>query len=333
MRKIRFADTDESVSVMALGCLAYGTKVDKADSFRQLDYYLEQGGNFLDTANNYSFWDADGRGGESEKLLGDWFEGRKARDKVFLATKLGAFPTVGREEFFGYKGNPWTDLTEGLNADTVVSAVEGSLKRLRTDRIDLLYAHVDDRETDQEETLEAFDRLIRAGKVKYIGCSNFKPWRIVRSREISRNRGWASYKAVQQFYTYFKSEVGTDTGMFDQLGEDLFDYVRSGNTMSLLAYTPLLWGSYTQTHKYREEGRLESFVRPQNDERRKRLEQAATELGWTVNQVIYAWMIASDPPVIPLVAVTKFDHLIEDLATGDLILPEEHLERLNAPLN
>ncbi len=329
MRKVNFADTSDKVSVMALGCLPYGTKLSRENSFEQLDYYLEQGGNFLDTANNYSFWDADGKGGESETVLGEWFRQRKSRGKIFLATKMGAFPTVGREDFFSYKGDPWKYLTEGLKKETIISAVEGSLKRMGTDYIDLLYAHVDDRETEQEETLEAFDKLVKEGKAKYIGCSNFKTWRMVRSREISRAHGWTPYKAVQQFYTYFQSEKGVDSGMFDQMGDELFDYVRSGNPMSLLAYTPLLWGSYTQTWKYQEEDRLKNFIRPQNDERRKRLEQVAAETGRTINQVIYAWMINADPPVIPLVAVTRMEHLKEDLAAGNFKLSSKQMDFLN----
>jgi len=333
MKKVNFADTQDKVSVMALGCLAYGTKVSKEKGFEQLDYYQEQGGNFLDTSNNYSFWEADGKGGESEKVLGDWFEERKNRDKVFLATKMGAFPTVSREEFFSYKGNPWEELTEGLKKDRIIAAVEGSLTRLKTDYIDLLYAHVDDRETNQEEALEAFDQLVKEGKVKHIGCSNFKTWRMVRSREISRNHGWTPYKAVQQFHTYFQSEKNADTGMFDQMGEELFDYVRAGNPMSLLGYTPLLWGSYTQTWKYQEEDRLKNFLRPQNEMRRKRLEQVADETGWTINQVIYAWMINSNPQVIPLVAVTRMEHLKENLSASDLTLSKEQMDYLNCPLN
>jgi aryl-alcohol dehydrogenase-like predicted oxidoreductase len=252
---------------------------------------------------------------------------------MFLATKLGAYPRVGREEFYAHPGNPWEDLTEGLSRDVIFSAVDKSLLRLGTDYIDLLYAHVDDRRTDQEETLAAFDELVKSGKVRHIGCSNFKVWRLARAREISRERGFAEYEAVQMFHTYFQTEKGADTGMGDQMGDELFDYVRSGNDMAILGYTPLLWGSYTQAHKYQEEARLAYFARPQNEERRKRLELVAAETGRSVNQIIYAWMIQNDPPVIPLVAVSKLEHLKEDLAAADLTLTKEQLGILNKPLN
>jgi aryl-alcohol dehydrogenase-like predicted oxidoreductase len=333
MKTTQFADTDAQVSVMALGCLPFGTKLDKAQSYALLDYYAEVGGNFLDTANNYSFWEPNGKGGESEAILGDWFRDRGNREKIFLATKLGAYPTVARDEFFSYRGNPWEDLTQGLSRAVIFDAVDKSLARLGTDYIDLLYAHVDDCTVDQEETLEAFDALVKSGKVRHIGCSNFKVWRTARAREISRARGWASYEAVQMFHTYFQTEKGAATGMSDQMGDEIFDYVRSGNRMSLLGYTPLLWGSYTQTHKYQEIDRLANFARPQNDERRKRLERVASETGATVNQVIYAWMMQNDPPVIPLVAVSKLEHLKEDLASVDIALSADQVALLNAPLN
>ena len=332
MKKIQFADTTAQVSEMALGCLPFGSKLDRERSFELLDYYVSQGGNFLDTANNYSFWDAAGKGGESENVLGEWLRARNNRKDIFLATKLGAFPTVTRDEFFSYSGNPWADKTEGLSRKAIMKAVDGSLNRLGVDHIDLLYAHVDDRTVDQEETLGAFADIVKQGKARFIGCSNFKVWRLARARTLSAERGYPEYKAAQMFYTFFQSEKGADTGMSDQMGDELFDYARSGNEMALLAYTPLLWGSYTQTHKYGEIDRLKGFVRPQNDERRKRLERVAAETGRSVNEVIYAWMMQSTPRVIPLVAVSLLEHLKEDLAAASLTLSAEQMGSLNASI-
>jgi len=333
MKKIQFADTDDKISPMALGCLAFGSALDTQQSFSLLDYYVSQGGNFLDTANNYSFWDADGKGGESESVLGEWLHSRKNRDKIFLSTKMGAFPTVSRAEFYAYPGNPWADLTEGLSAKSIVAAVDASLRRLKTDFIDLYYAHVDDRRVDMAETLEALNRLVVSGKIKHIGCSNFKVWRSVEARTISRAHGWAPYKAVQMFHTYFQSEKNANTGMADQMGDEIFDYVRSGNQLSLLGYTPLLWGSYTNPAKYQEIERLNHFVRPQNDQRRKKLETVAKETGASLNQVIYAWMLQSDPPVLPLVAATRIDQLQENLAATELKLSHDQMELLNQPVD
>jgi aryl-alcohol dehydrogenase-like predicted oxidoreductase len=333
MKTTPFADTGIRVSALSLGCLPFGTKLDQTRSYQLLDAYLAQGGSFLDTANNYSFWEPGFQGGESETVLGRWFSERKNRHQVFLATKLGASPTVSREAFFAYSGNPWADLTEGLSAQAIVKAVEGSLRRLGTDHIDLLYAHVDDRRVDQEETLQALDGLVRSGKVRYLGSSNFKVWRLAQAQQLARSHGWSPFKAVQMFHTYYQSERGTATGMADPMGDELFDYVRSGEPLTLLGYTPLLWGSYTQPHKYQEIDRLQAFVRPQNTTRGERLRRVAAESGLTVNQVIYAWMLASDPVVIPLVAVSQLAHLHEDLASADVTLAPEHLRLLNESVN
>lgn len=332
MKTIPFADTETQVSALSLGCLPFGTKLDANLSFQLLDAYADQGGTFLDTANNYSFWEPGFQGGESEAILGRWFADRKNRGRMFLATKLGAYPTVSREAFYAYSGNPWGDLTEGLSAQAIVKAVEGSLRRLGTDVIDLLYAHVDDRRVDQEETLGALDTLVRSGKVRYLGCSNFKVWRLAQAQQIARSRGWAPFRAVQMFHTYFQTERGTPTGMGDPMGDELFDYVRSGEPLTLLGYTPLLWGSYTRPHKYQEIDRLRSFSRPQNTVRGDRLRRVAAETGHTVNQVLLAWMLASDPPVVPLVAASRLDHLLENLASAELVLSPEQLALLIEPV-
>ena len=333
MHLVNFADSQDKISSMALGCLPFGTQLDIDQSFVLLDYYVSQGGNFLDTANNYSFWESNGQGGESERVLGDWFRARKNRHEIFLATKMGAFPRVTRKEFFDYAGNPWADLTEGLSAKTIFAAVDGSLQRLGTDYIDLYYAHVDDRRTDMAETLEALNTLVTSGKVRHIGCSNFKVWRTAQARALSRAHGWAQYKAVQMFHTYFQSEKGATTGMADQMGDEIFDYVRSGNQVSLLGYTPLLWGSYARPEKYHGNDRLRHFVRPQNELRRRRLEGVAKATGRSVAEVIYAWMLQNDPQVLPLVAVSQLEHLKVNLKADELRLEVEQLSLLNETLD
>jgi len=334
MKKVALGNSKYEVSQMALGCLPFGSKLTKEQSFEILDYYVMQGGSFLDTSNNYSFWDAGGVGGESETVLGEWFKARNNRKSIFLATKVGALPR-DIEEFKNYKGpgNPWTDLTEGLSKKAIFAAVDKSLARLKTDYIDLYYAHVDARSADLEETLDAFNELVKSGKVLTIGCSNYKVWRLAKAKEISRHNGWASYQAVQMFHTYFQSEKGADTQMADQMSDELFDYVRTQKDVTLLGYTPLLWGSYTRKEKYDEIPKLQAFVRPQNEVRRARLEKIAHDLNTSINQVIYAWMMHSDPVVVPLVAVSKIEHLKEDLESVHLKLTREQMEYLNAPLN
>jgi aryl-alcohol dehydrogenase-like predicted oxidoreductase len=334
MDTVQLGKTGEAVSQIALGCLPFGTKLDRESSFRILDTYVEHGGSFLDTANNYAFWEEGGAGGESESVLGEWFRERGNRDSIFLATKVGAFPP-DRQVFVDHSDDPdvWTKYTEGLSRESIISAIEHSLRRLGTDHIDLYYAHVDARQNDLEETLGAFNELIQSGKVRHIGCSNYKTWRMVEGKSLSRAHGWAEYSAMQMFHTYLQTEKGALTGMGDQVSEELLDYVRTNRDITLLGYTPLLWGSYTRPEKYEQIDRLKSFLRPQNKVRLERLERVATETGTSANQVIYAWMMQSDPVVVPLVAATRLEHLREDLSSVDLRLSGDQLALLNESIN
>lgn len=333
MDKIKLGSTESKVSQMGLGCLPFGTILDKQKSFEILDYYVEQGGSFLDTSNNYSFWEEGAKGGESETIVGQWIKERNNRDKIFLATKVGAFPP-DKQKLMDNINEPdaWTKYTEGLSKETILNSVEKSLKRLNTDYIDLYYAHVDVRQNNLEETLEAFNILIESGKVKHIGCSNYKVWRMIQAKNISKKNDWSEYVAMQSFHTYFQTERGADTGMADQVGDELLDYVRTNKDLTIIGYSPLVFGMYTRDDKS-DDKRVKAFDRPQNKIRKKRLEKVANESGATINQVVYAWMMLNDPPAVPLVAVSKMEHLKENLDSVNIKLTKEQIDYLNAPLN
>ena len=335
MQKIQFGDTEEKVSQMAMGGCQYGTKLNKEESFEFLDYYFEAGGTFLDTANNYSFWEEGGQGGESETIFGEWMKSRKNRKEIFLATKVGAFPVVPKDKFLAdsKKVDVWTEYTEGLSPEVINSSVEASLERLQTDYIDLYYAHVDVRRDNLEKTLETFDGLIKSGKVRHIGCSNYRVWRMMEAKSISRRHGWAEYSANQMFHTYYQTEKGAETGMGLQMAEELMDYARSRKDITLLGYTPLIYGAYTREEKYEQVPHIACFKRAQNIERKQRLEQVSRESGATVNQIIYAWMMQNDPPVIPLIGATKMEHLKENIESVNVKLSGRQLALLNSPLN
>ena len=145
MKKVPLGKTGVEVSAFCLGAMFFGSKNNKVTSYRLLDQYVEAGGSFLDTANIYSRWVPGYEGGESETLLGEWMRERKNREQVFIATKVG----------FEYQ-----DVPRGLTAKLIEQECNNSLKRLGVETIDLYYAHVDDRSTPLEESLEAFDRLV-----------------------------------------------------------------------------------------------------------------------------------------------------------------------------
>src|SRR5690242_9101729 len=181
MAKIGSSDLD--VPRLCLGANVFGWTADRDTSFAVLDAHAAAGGTFVDTADSY-MWRAPGNsGGESETIIGEWAATRGTRDDLVIATKVGSLPD-----------------RKGLSAANITAAAEDSLRRLRTDRIDLYYAHQDDPDTPQEEYLAAFDALVRAGKVRAIGASNFTAERLRSALEISAKEGLAAFVALQPHY-------------------------------------------------------------------------------------------------------------------------------------
>ena len=157
MKTVELGNTGEMVSRLCLGAMYFGTRQNQAESFALLDHYVDAGGNFVDTANIYAWWETGFNGGESETVIGTWLKERKNRDQIYIASKVG----------FGYQ-----DVPVSLKAAIIEQECNKSLKRLGIETIDLYYSHNDDRNTPLEETLEAYYRLKKAGKIRHIGASN-----------------------------------------------------------------------------------------------------------------------------------------------------------------
>src|ERR1035437_5796255 len=185
MQKRKLGSAGPEVPVLCLGGNVYGWTLSEADAFRQLDAAVEAGMNFIDTADVYSRWIPGHMGGESETILGKWFSRSGKRKDMILATKVGMEMGEGKK---------------GLKAAYIRQAVEDSLHRLQTDYIDLYQAHRDDPETPLEETLGAFDALVKQGKVRFIGASNYSGARLAEALETSRKHGLASYVSLQPHY-------------------------------------------------------------------------------------------------------------------------------------
>jgi aryl-alcohol dehydrogenase-like predicted oxidoreductase len=310
MKQVALGDTGVSVSAICLGAMLFGSSIDRAASFQILDQYTDAGGWFIDTANIYAWWVGGCRGGESETLLGEWMRQRANRPRMFIATKVG----------FDYPG-----VERGLRARQIAAECEKSLRRLGTDYVDLYYAHVDDRTTPLEETLEAFDRLVKAGRVRFIGASNYLAWRLAEARWVSRVHGWAAYCCIQQRHTYLRPKPGASFDPQIAANEDLFDLCRTQG-VTLLAYSPLLGGAYTRPDRPLDA----QYLGPDTQARLAALRAVALETGATPNQVVLAWMLQSDPPVIPLVAGSTIDQIHENLGALRLSLSAQQMERLNS---
>lgn len=306
---LRLGKSELLVSQMCLGCLYLGSRESMDDSFRKLDIYADAGGNFIDTANLYGYWFSEAKkGGESETAIGNWLKERKNRSKIVLATKVG----------FDYPGVDY-----GTSAKQIRKECEKSLRRLGTDYIDLYYAHTDDRRTPMEETLGALNDLVREGKIRYIGASNFSAWRLERASWISRKNKWAEYCCIQQRYSYLRPKTGWDFGHQVAVNEDLIDFIKDTG-MALLAYSVLLNGAYTDAGK----ALPEQYAGPDSEARLKALDGVAEETGATRNQLVYYWLMNADPPSIPLLAFSTKEQFNEAMGTFKIKLSEEQMKRL-----
>lgn len=309
METITLGHTGVEVSALCLGAMYFGTRNNKATSYQMLDSYVEAGGSFIDTANIYARWVSGFVGGESENLLREWMQERGNRSQMFIATKVG----------FEYPG-----VERGLPAWRIEEECDKSLKRLGIDTIDLYYAHVDDYSIPLEETLAAFDRLVKAGKVRYIAASNYLAWRLEEAHWLSKVNGWAEYCCVQQRHTYLRVRPGGKTDPQVTTNPDLFDYSRR-RQFPIVAYSALLSGAYTRADR----PITSEYVGPDTDARLAMLKTIAAETSATVNQVVLAWMLHSDYPVIPLIAASTPEQIQENLGALSVHLSAEQMQRLD----
>lgn len=235
IKQIPLGKTNEMVTQLGLGCINFGTLTDEKTSHALIETYLELGGNYLDTSNNYAFWN-DGKARSSELVIGAWNRRNpSSRKNYLLATKLGALPLDPSRGFASM---------QGTGRNVVFDEVERSLDALQTDYIDLLYLHVDDLSTPQEETMEALATVVRKGYVKYIGCSNFRTWRIECARQICAEHGFPFFCAVQQRNSYLKPVADADFGVQISADKELESYLAYYKDMTLFSHTSLLYGAY-----------------------------------------------------------------------------------------
>jgi aryl-alcohol dehydrogenase-like predicted oxidoreductase len=313
VNKVRLGQSGIEASALIMGSDVLGSKIDRATTFRLLDYYVDHGGTMIDTANFYASWIPGFNGGESETAIGAWMKERSNRDKLLISSKLG----------FDYP-----ESSGGLTAREIEQECNKSLKRLGTDRLDVYFAHRDDFATPIEETMGAFDGLVKAGKVRLIGASNLPIWRIAEANAVSRANSWARYELIQQRYTYVRPRHGADFGPQIFLSEEMKAFAKH-HSITLVAYSVLLAGAYTRA----ERPLPAQFAGVDSDERVSTLKQVADELGASPNQVIIAWMRQSDPAVLPIIAGSNTEQLQENMDALKLNLGDEQMKRLSSAGN
>jgi aryl-alcohol dehydrogenase-like predicted oxidoreductase len=311
MEKRKLGAGGPEVPVICLGGNVYGWTLAEADSFRQFDAALDLGLNFIDTADVYSRWVPGHTGGESETIIGNWFAKSGRRKDVILATKVGMDLGEGRK---------------GLKPAYIKQAVEASLRRLQTEHIDVYQAHKDDDETPLEETLRAFDDLVKAGKVRYIGASNYSGSRLAEALETSRKNGLASYISLQPHYNLVERE---------QFETELLPVVQKYE-LGVIPYFSLAAGFLSG--KYRSKQDTEKAARGAMVQKYLNnwglgvvaaLDEVAHATGSTPARVALAWLIAQPGITAPIASATN-DKQLHDLAeAATLKLDRESIEKLN----
>lgn len=307
------------VPPLALGTMYFGTRVAPETALACLDAAAGIGATFLDTANNYAFW-AGGTGDESETVLGDWFasRGSAARDSVVLATKVGARPRPGHADL---------QHVQGLSARAVRDQVTGSLGRLQTDRLDVLYAHTDDASVDLEETVGVLNDLIREGLVREIGASNLTTERLLAADQIAVEH---RYRVLQQRFTYLPAAPDVDTAPQVVL-DHRTQQVASAAGMTVVGYSPLLSGAYTRANR----SVPAEYDTPRTAERLAVLhavveDQAGSSPPVDAGQVVLAWMVRRADRVLPVVGVSSPAQVVAAWTGVQHELPDDAIERLDS---
>jgi aryl-alcohol dehydrogenase-like predicted oxidoreductase len=311
IEKRRLGRSSLQVAPLVLGGNVFGWTADEAKSFEILDAFVANGFDFIDTADVYSTWVPGHQGGESETIIGKWMKQRGNRSRVIVATKAGMeMPGRGK----------------GLSSAYIVRAVEDSLARLQTDYIDLYQSHRDDPATPVEETLEAFAQLVRQGKVRVIGASNFGPERLAQSLTASTQHGWPRYESLQPEYNL------VERANYEQTLEPVCQ--REG--LGVIPYFSLAKGFLTG--KYRSEADLSKSprgagVKSYLDQRGMRilaaLDAMAAQYRTSPTAVALAWLLARPSITAPIASATSVPQLESLMAAARLQLDAAAVEQLD----
>jgi aryl-alcohol dehydrogenase-like predicted oxidoreductase len=315
MEKRKLGKSGIEIAPIAFGGNVFGWTADEATSHRLLDAFVDAGFSFVDTADVYSRWAPGNKGGESEAVIGSWLrKDRSKRDRIVLATKCGM-------------GLP----SRALSRSHIVESVDASLKRLNTDRIDLFQSHRDDKDTPQEETLSTYAELVKAGKIRAIGASNFEAPRLAQAAKIAKEKGLPRYESLQPHYNLM------ERGLFE--GELENECLKEG--IGVIPYYSLASGFLSG--KYRSEGDLGKSARGAGVKKYlnskglavlKALDDAAKKHNATNTQVALAWLMQRKSITAPIASATSLDQLKDLIAAPRIKLDADSvaaIDKASAP--
>jgi aryl-alcohol dehydrogenase-like predicted oxidoreductase len=297
---------------LMLGGNVFGWTADEKTSFRILDRFVDAGGNFIDTADVYSRWAEGHTGGESETVLGKWLQSSGRRDDVILATKVGMDLGDGKQ---------------GLKQEYIRQAVDASLQRLQTDRIDLYQSHKDDADTPLAETLGAYAELIEAGKVRYIGASNYKADRLREALELAEIHNLPRYESLQPHYNLLERSD------YEKTLAPVVEEFGLGTVPYFALAAGFLTGKYRSKDDLGGKARgkmVEKYANDRGFAVVKALDEVAQETGSNPAQVALAWLMAQPTITAPIASATSLEQLDDLIRAMSLVLPDEALEKLDA---
>jgi aryl-alcohol dehydrogenase-like predicted oxidoreductase len=311
MEKRKLGTTEIEVAPLCFGGNVFGWTINESTSFELLNAFEDAGCNFIDTADSYSNWVPGNKGGESETIIGNWMKQKGNRSKMIIATKLGSDLGGGNK---------------GLSRAYMFKEVETSLQRLRTDYIDLYQAHYDDPETPVEETLEAFNELIKQGKVRVIGASNFSAERVKSSLQISNTHNIAKYQTLQPLYNLY------DRKDFEKELQPLCVQERIGVIPYFSLASGFLTGKYRSENDFSKSKRGGGMKKYMNDRGFRiidALEKLAAEYHTSPAVIALAWLKQRPSVLAPIASATNTKQLKELIASTALTLNDEAINRLN----
>ena len=311
MKKRKLGNSGIEVAPLAFGGNVFGWTIDENTSFKILDAFTGAGFNLIDTADVYSNWIPENTGGESEKIIGNWLCRNGGRDKIIIATKVGGEMSPGKK---------------GLSKNHILKSVEESLQRLQTDYIDLYQSHYDDPATPMEETLEAYAQLVKEGKIRAIGASNFSPERLQEALHLNRQKDLPRYESLQPEYNLYNR-----TGYENEL-----EPICQENNVGVISYFALASGFLTG--KYRSEADLAKSKRGGGNKKYlnergfrilNALDAVAANYQTDPASIALAWLIARPSITAPIASATNLEQLNTLLKAASLTLDNESLEKLN----
>lgn len=310
MEKRQLGSTDLYVYPITFGGNVFGWTIDEKQSFEILDAFTGAGFNFIDTADVYSRWKPGNEGGESETIIGNWLKKNKNRDQVIIATKVGSDMGNGKK---------------GLAKKYILEAAEASLKRLQTDHIDLYQTHFDDENTPIEETLEAYQQLIKEGKVRHIGASNLSPERLKASLEIAAANGLPAYQTFQPEYNLYEREKF----------ENGIEPLCLGNNLGVITYFSLASGFLTGKYRTKDDlgksargGDMDKHFNDRGYKILAALDEVSKTLNTTPATAALAWLIHRPSVTAPIVSATSIKQLDAIIKAPDLAITAHEIELL-----